>query len=72
MDVGLALIRKMNKVGYTPTWLTATRVPLCQVLVRFFPRMVMSTVSSPSSMAGLGLVGEKAGGCDTNTVGAVG
>lgn len=53
-----------------PRVLTATRVPLCHVLVRFFPRMVIPTFSSSSIRFGFGWVMAWDGACDTNTVGA--
>lgn len=53
-----------------PIVLIATRVPLCHVLVRFFPRMVIPTFSSSSFRFGFGWVMAWDGACDTNTVGA--
>ena len=40
----------------TPTGLIATRVPLCHVLVRFFPKMLIPILSSSSFMLGFGWV----------------
>ena len=42
---------------YSPTDLMAMRVPLCQVLVRFLPRMLMSTFMVSSLRERLGWVG---------------
>ena len=54
----------------SPTGLMAMSIPLCQVLVRFFPRRLISSLISSSFREGLGWVGVFLGvAWDTNTAG---